>query len=337
MKKIMLFLLISVGSVWGFAIQAKKLEVKDLMVQKKGESVNIAFRIPSRSVYLPSKNDKLIITPVLYNGEDEQRLEPIVFETWRTRILEQRNGIPLMKNAYKAPNKEDIYYSIEIPYKPWMNLSSIRLEQLLYGCCTEYLLTESLDQTFELVAAVTVEEPPLPEEKIEEPPLYYYEHGSANVEFQQGRFVLLENYRNNLAELEKIKNSIEKVRSEKGAVITGIWLRGTCSPEASWEYNTILAAERVKAVKKHIHARHGVDLFLIEESSIPEDWDRFKQLVEASEFVGKEQVLRIIDSDKTPDMKDMQLSKMPVYGYLMQHIYPRLRRVDYRIQYIIEK
>lgn len=35
MKKILLFLLISVGSVWGFAIQAKKLEVKDLMVQKK--------------------------------------------------------------------------------------------------------------------------------------------------------------------------------------------------------------------------------------------------------------------------------------------------------------
>ena len=68
---------------------------------------------------------------------------------------------------------------------------------------------------------------------------------------------------------------------------------------------------------------------------LKEDW--FKQLVEASEFVGKEQVLRIIDSDKTPDMKDMQLSKMPVYGYLMQHIYPRLRRVDYRIQYIIEK
>ena len=54
MKKILLFLLISVGSVWGFAIQAKKLEVKDLMVQKKGEIVNIAFRIPSRSVYLPS-------------------------------------------------------------------------------------------------------------------------------------------------------------------------------------------------------------------------------------------------------------------------------------------
>ena len=334
MKKIfILFLLITIGGIGAFAASIKKITPIDLTVQKEKEKVVVSFKVPANAVSLPSKNYKLILTPILYKGTNEQLLKPIVFDTRRTRIIEERNGIPPMANSYIAPNKDDIYYTVEISYESWMDGSSVKLEQLLTGCCSEKSLTALLAGTYKLVA----EQPPLPENKVEvKQPLIQYEFGTANVEFPQGRFTLLEDFRSNRAELQKITNSIEKVRNEKGAVITEIEIQGSCSPEASWAYNTKLAAERVKVVKNYICTKYGIDPALIKDNSVPEDWDRFKQLIELSEIPEKEKILAVIHSNKTPDEKDIELSKMPIYGYLLRNIYPQLRRVDYKIQYIME-
>ena len=334
MKKIfILFLLIAIGGMGAFAKSIKKIVPIDLTVQKEKEKVVVSFKIQANAVRLPSKNYKLILTPILYKGEDEQLLKPIVFDTRRTRIMEERNGIPPMENSYIAPNKEEICYTVEIPYQPWMDDSSVKLEQLLTGCCTEKSLTTLLEGTYKLIAA----QPPLPDTQVEaKQPFIRYEFGTANVEFPQGRFILLEDFRNNRAELQKIRNSIEKVRNEKGAVITGIEIQGSCSPEAPWAYNTKLAAERTKVVKNYINTRYGVDPNLIKDSSVPEDWDRFKQLIELSDIAEKDKILAVINSNETPDEKDMELSKIPIYGYLLRNIYPQLRHVDYKIQYIIE-
>lgn len=337
MKKILLLTIVALWSATAFAAPEKELKTDNLTIVKKGQSINIGFTV-NIGDRAKSRDYKLVLTPVLYNGTTEEKLKQIVVETRRTRIVDERNGVAPLKGAYMAEFGNKIDYTITIPYEGWMEGSSLRLDQLVCGCCTEDFSTMALGSGFKFVIPVYNITPHYSYVKPDaEIPKYRHESGAAYVEFQQGRSVLLADFRSNAAELSKIRNSINLVKEQEGTTITDIDLMGSCSPEGSWLLNSKLAAERVSVVRAYIIAKYGVSGDIIKANSIPEDWATFKTLIERSDIAEKEAVLAIINSDKDPDVKDKELSKLPIYNsYLMNTIYPQLRKVDYRVNYIVK-
>lgn len=339
MKKIILSTLTFLCAFTAFAIAQKEVKPDNLVIKKNGKEVDVTFTVKA-DTKTTSANYKLLLTPVLYNGVKELSLKQIVFESRRTRIIDRRNGIPPMKNTYSAEYGQTIEYATHVPYEEWMHGASFRIDQLKEGCCSEELLATDLVKNL----ALTPDEIPVYQVQMQysyvkpeaEVPKFRHEIGTAYVEFRQGSAVLLADFRSNQAELSKIQKSIEWVKKEEGTTITGIKLFGSCSPEATWNFNARLAAERANTVKSYIYTRYKVQPDIIEVESIPEDWNLFQKLMEESTLPERDAILAIINSDKDPDVKNAELSKMPVYTDLMKNVYPFLRKVDYEVKYSVK-
>ncbi|MCM1224999.1 MAG: hypothetical protein NC548_62165, partial [Lachnospiraceae bacterium] len=145
-------------------------------------------------------------------------------------------------------------------------------------------------------------------------------------------------------ELGKITSSIDTVKSDPDLTITEIWLKGYASPEATWQHNTMLAKNRVAAVKDFVNKTAKIDQDVIVTEFQPEDWAGLRKWVENSNIENKEGILAIIDEpvtdpEKDWDAKDRKLGqKYPAQRkFLLNTVYPPLRHTEYKIKYKVRR
>ncbi|MGL5683301.1 MAG: tetratricopeptide repeat protein [Marinifilaceae bacterium] len=334
MKKIVLLTLMSFYTLIMVSADNTGFHVRDRYIKRIHQEIEVYLNVEIGEKCV-RRNYKLILTPVLYKGEMEQEFAPIVVETRRSRILDRREGIN-EKNVYGAKNGATVNYIAKVPYQDWMDGASLRLSQLACGCCETELTDETLGEAFFLNftpynAKLQYSYIKPEAEKVK----YRFERDSSYVQFKQGQSVLLPKYTNNERELAKIKESIDLVSDNKGVKITNIDLLGTCSPEASWDFNTQLANRRVKVIKAYLNSNYKLENEKILTNIYPEDWKKFREIIAQSQLSEREAILAIIDSEISADAKDAKLSRMPVYGYLMRDIYPLLRKVYYKVNYTV--
>lgn len=320
------------------AAKNKKIFPRDIECVREGREITVKFMLNMEQSV--SDNYKIILTPLLKKGNGEAILKSILFETRRTRILDKRNKTVSSDYGFNGQYNKTLFYTTTLPYEPWMHGASLYLKTKIIGCCSES------DEQYPVVSNISFIPDPVDVYQIQpqfslikpevEIPKVRHERGSAYVEFRQGSSTLRSDYRENMRELNKIKKSIDEVKRNDGTIITGIMLSGTCSPEASWEFNSRLASERANSVKAYVSRTYGVKDTLLKVSSYPEDWSTFRQIIEASDRMDKGKLLTVIDSDDQPDQKEQKLSAMLDYSYLLTNIYPLLRRVDYQINYEVK-
>jgi tetratricopeptide (TPR) repeat protein len=127
--------------------------------------------------------------------------------------------------------------------------------------------------------------------------------------------------------------------SDKNITPQGIVLKGYASPEGSYASNDRLSENRVKALCDYIRRQHNFkeDFFVLDNE--PEDWDGFKVKTEADANIpDRDAVLEIINSSDEPDRKESDLRSLNggvAYRYVLENIFPSLRRSEYRINYIV--
>ena len=166
------------------------------------------------------------------------------------------------------------------------------------------------------------------------------EVGRAYLDFVVNRSDILPNFRNNAVELQKIYASIESVRSNPDATITGINITGYASPEGRFESNESLSARRAEALRNHIGATYAYELpnNLFSAWGKGEDWATLDSLVAASGLAKKDQLLDIIRSGGDADLREQRLKAVAggvPYRQILTDYYPDLRRSDYRIGYTV--
>lgn len=160
--------------------------------------------------------------------------------------------------------------------------------------------------------------------------------GEAYVVFKSGATDVDAEYKDNEAELQKIRATVDSVRVDPDISITSIVLRGYSSPDGSFSVNQELSEKRVQAIRAYVEA-----LFeLPEEAWVAEaggeNWDGFRKAVEESSLPNKAKILELIDSDLDPDKKEHKISKYSKdYKVIMNEIYPMLRRTDYKVMYTV--
>ena len=157
-----------------------------------------------------------------------------------------------------------------------------------------------------------------------------------NIAFPLGKNVLDPHYKNNCAELEKIKESIQKITASGDSKITGIVVMGFASPEGSTKINERLSDQRATALKKHIE-----DQYLTQPAPFKVfreiNYAGLRKLVAASDMPSRDKVLYIIDNVPIWDANRqvgrlgelMRLDGGNPYRYMYKEFFPKLRVATY--------
>lgn len=312
--------------------------VSNVSAERNGKFMAVDMNVDMSQLDVES-NRAVLITPRLVNGNDSVDLKSIGIYGRRRYYHYVRNGESMLTGkdelSYRAKQKPDsVDYQTIVPFEKWMDGAELKLARADYGCCNS-ILAEQASVIGGYAGDIKPELIYLKPKAIGEK--QYSLKGSANIDFPVNKTTINPNYRRNTAELGKIRATIDSVRSDQDITITSVWLKGYASPEGSYAHNASLAKGRTEALRNYIQQLYHFNNVPVTAESEPEDWAGLRQYVEQSSMDNRDEILKIIDGDKTPDEKDQLIKKTypQQYAVLLSECYPALRHTDYRIAYNI--
>ncbi len=187
--------------------------------------------------------------------------------------------------------------------------------------------------------------------------------GCAFLDFPVNETVIYPQYRRNPQELRRICSTIDSALFDKSIQVTHITLHGYASPESPYANNTRLAKGRTASLMEYLRKRYHLSVSLFHTEFTPEDWENLRNFIadgnrrrvkgdiwyenaniletpeipaEVSKY--RDEMLKIIDQDIDPDVKEQQLKLVgsgEPYKWLLQHVYPGLRHTDYVVEYVV--
>lgn len=295
-----------------------------------------------------SANEQLILTPVVTDGENRMPLAPVVFTgRIRQKADERREriyGTPAIPGGAsgnvvlrdrKHASAATFAYAGDVPYEPWMAGGNLVLCRDLKGCAGH---SRSLPPLVVGRIAVPVQPHLTFLVPRDEPVKRRSEQITAVVHFPQGRSVLLRGFADNRRQLQRIDSLTARLQENDSLTIENVYLKGYASPEDTYAYNTKLSANRVASIRKYLHERFAIPESDFTTATEPEDWDSLRRWVVVSDLPARNEVLAVIDTVSDPDARDAAIWKIDngaTYLRLLHDVYPQLRRVDYRVGYML--
>ena len=329
-------------------IMEGQAEVKNLSVARDNGRVKVQMNVDISNLSVGA-DETVILTPVISKDNKAVEMPAIEVMGRRAWIYWRRNGEqtitanPLYADREakraerKAGKKQSVAYSTELAFEPWMKSANVSIKECSKGCTDLVALGENPLQR-------VLHDPYKPQyllaflEPEPEPVKVRDESHSAYINFKVDKYEILEQYKNNATELASILNSIDKVKQDEDLTITSITIEGWASPEATQAHNQRLSQNRANSLSDYVAAKTGIERSRIEAIGQGEDWKGLREAVVATpRLLDQKKVLDIIDrTDLSLDQKDKLLSELvpeTIYQRLMNEMYPKLRRNDYRIVY----
>ncbi|MDR0506427.1 MAG: DUF3868 domain-containing protein [Dysgonamonadaceae bacterium] len=308
------------------------------------QTVTIDFDIVFKNTKMPSL-EQLTLTPKLVApGMNSLKLKPVIVNGSKRDKLYKRSlwlndktaNDPEIYSAVVLKKNQDvsIHYVIETPLNPWMKDARIMLVKDLCGCSgygrdyEESLIASNINfGNF----AVNFTDPP------RESPKKRHENGQAFLIYNVGKWDIMPELYENSKELKKIENSWNFVSEEPTAVITAITIKSYASPEGPYENNLELSKKRAESLRTYLQTFYKITPHLLSSNGFGEDWETLYKLVEKdTKITHKNEVLHIIKSVGIFDGREKQLIDLAggqPYRYMLDILFPFLRRSDYEISY----
>ncbi|OUO49061.1 hypothetical protein B5F77_15455, partial [Parabacteroides sp. An277] len=202
----------------------------------------------------------LVCTPLIESGDSLRALPPIILNGKTRHILYERlertTGGQPSEYEYRRRNGEEqwIDYQIYTPYADWMKKSEVSIVLDECGCGWEALQSNK-SPLFALNFEPVVLQPVLAYVTPQaEAVKARTAAGSAYLDFPVNQTDIRPDYRNNPAELGKIRKGIEAVRGNKYATITAVSIKGYASPEGGYANNARLAEGRAEALLSYVES-----------------------------------------------------------------------------------
>lgn len=159
--------------------------------------------------------------------------------------------------------------------------------------------------------------------------------------YPQGGWQIQKGYGDNAYELEKLDKFIRSSFSDTLIYVRRVTLTGYCSIEGSYAANEKLAHERANGFRNYLNFEYSLaKRYPVEVRYIGEDWDKLRELVDASTLPEREEVLMIIDQIdifKGREKKLMDLNGGAPYKRMLQELFPLLRRVEIVVEYDLHR
>ncbi len=318
---------------------ADGLVVRETTVKRNADLMSVGLEMDMSALSLPGDR-AAVYTPVMSNGQDSLELPPVSVYS-RTRWYQYlRAGEPLGGSdevSFRYSERPASYaYNADVPYRNWMNGSTLTLRRRDYGCCRRLLAEADIPLGgYREVAYV-------PEFRYVRP-VAVVKHrelsGRAFIDFPVNRTELYPDYRQNPRELRKIIGTIDSIRNDKDITVSSITIKGYASPEGSYTNNIRLAKGRTATLKQYVENMYRFEPGFIQTDYEPEDWEGLRRYVDESGLEHRTEILALIDSDMEPDPKNtkLQTTYPAEYRFLLQTVYPGLRHSDYTIDYTIRE
>ena len=297
------------------------------------------------SLRVPS-NRYRAFTPVIVSsdGEQRQRMKTLLVTGRTQEIIFEREGIDPMyaDNNVKVRRYNDTpqtyAYTDAVERQPWHRTAEIIVECDLCGCGDQLNLEQAHLYTlkdidpYELIGLANVVPAPTKKER--------NLHGSAFITFVVNKWEMKPDYMNNRAELRKITDTLDVMVQDPNVSVRQVKIHGWASPESPYEHNRMLATNRAKSLTDYVKRLYNLpDNVFAPAEATPENWIGLRAAVDGMNeqlLPHRQQILDIIDDNTLqPDPKEAKIKKLypEEYRYLLQNVYPSLRRSDYDISF----
>lgn len=343
--------LVVAATAWSQQIVDGTGEVRNLTTDRASGRLNIDMDIDISSIEVGA-DETLILTPTIQKNGRELELPSVEIMGRRAWMYYRRNGeVPVTSDPLyadriakraerKAGQKQSVDYTTSVPFEEWMRGSTVIVKEGSCGCDTTPIALGSspvgriMHEIYNPQYLLSFVEPE------PEPVKMRAESHSAYINFRVDRYEILENYKSNADELASIINSIDRVKDDADLTITSVSIEGWASPEGTEQHNKTLSQNRANSLADYVTAKTGIARTDIHATGMGEDWAGLKREVDNTpRLLDQQKVLDIIaDPAMTLDQKDDALEALippTIYQRLMNEMYPRLRRNDYRIEYSV--
>ena len=335
-----------------------------LKLQQVGDSLHIQMLYDFDKIKV-SSNHSIELIPVLVTTSHQMEL-PEISVKGRSNYQGLKRKLALMNTqerdfyqseapyrvvkGYGTTGKEQIRYSLVIPFEPWMKDARLDIKKEVTGCCRPGKLLS----TIPLFSTVALEQLAIPYQVI--PHISYIqpqvEHVKnremsceAFLDFVVSKTDIKPDYMNNPVELEKIASMLAEVKNDTTITIREISVISYASPEGSFLFNRQLSEGRAKALVNYLlpHFSFSKELYKVEYGG--ENWDGLRKMVAESDMMEKEDILHIIDNTpaainyhtNTSRKKSLMLYKHgEPYRYMLNEYYPHLRKAICKIEYNVQ-
>lgn len=354
-----LFLLI--GSL---ALQAQQgyIKINPKTLEQKGENLEIEMTFDMSNLYI-RRVESRVYTPILVSTKHKKEIElpKVIIKGSRRYKADRResalSGRPIttLQNQTQAQTqvspmsiyavekfnkKNQIPYRASIAYKEWMEDASLDLREDVYACCGIPQRTTMHRNVFQEVGTPYDIRPKFsyvtPERESEKK---RFEIGNAYLDFPQGKSVIDPTFRNNRQELNKINQLIVMIASDPDVSVQSIEMRGYASPESSQSYNYNLSSRRAQAMRDYFaHLTTRIPANYYQVGSGGEDWDGLRNLLIDYPVSYKSEILNIINTVDNWDTREQMIKNLgngEPYRLIFRDLYPKLRRVDCQVNYIV--
>lgn len=314
------------------------------VAQTDGKTV-VSLDFVLDSLAVPS-NRYRAFTPVIISRDSTQidRLKTFIVSGRIQEIVFERDGIdPIYADNYvKVRRQKDepqtYSYTDAVDRQAWHQGASVYMECDLCGCGDQkknelaYLGDLTPPDPYDLIHLADIVPAPSKKER--------NLHGSAYITFVVNKWEMKPDYMNNRYELRKITDTLDVMVKDPNVSVRQIKIHGWASPESPYDHNKMLAENRAKSLTEYVKQQYKLpaEVFAPAEAT-PENWIGLRKAVEEMDetvLPHRQQILDIIDDTSLqPDPKEWKIKKQyPVeYKYLLQNVYPGLRRSDYEISF----
>lgn len=323
--------------------QENTLRVEKKLIERSGDYLLVDLTLNLSDLRV-SSNRSVTYTPVIQRGDSLVKLPPLIVNGRNRQILYDRTGRNTTENGEFALRRKNgteqrFDYHARVPYARWMSNSEMAVVTDECGCGWD-ALSNSRNTLFPLRLEPRAPRPAMayiaPRAEVKN----RSKEGSAFLDFPVNRTEIRPDYRQNSRELAAIRETVESVRDDKYATITGISIKGYASPEGSYANNERLAKGRSESLLAYVKERYDLAAVSTDVRYEPEDWKGLEDRLERSSLPDKEALLGVIrDASITdPDRREAKLKTIAggaPYRYLLEEVYPALRHSDYKVSYTI--
>lgn len=334
-------------------VQAQPQPKYGYLLDVKRSSLAVADSTVVVSLQLTAKQDvpggvSVILMPVLEDSLSGRRHEfPLIFLNSRNQQIyferalkdEFPDAMALRKRHGEALQ---IDYLRTARWEPWMQQGVLKLQKLSCAC------RDFKDRGEETLArfAVPVAEP----RKLQLWPAYIvppadrgekvrHERGSAYLTFVVDKTDIRPSYMRNQRELQKIDESVQRVRRDQGVSIQRMTIEGYASPEGSAPHNQDLSERRTEALRQYLQRTGQTSGIAIDAKGRGENWQGLmKALRDDHAIPQRQRLLDIADNKRlSADEREQRMRRQcPAgYSYLLHNVYPRLRCTNYTVAYTV--
>ena len=323
-------------------------DMKLSKVQRERDRLLIEGTILLDSLRVSGTN-QLTVTPIIRANENVFYLSPVVVNGKtrhklykRSLLLQGKTTDTKVQSVMKADAKyltRSIPYHTVISYQSWMKNASMYVLADLCGCggSNKEHLEKQIGPSIDLDQYVPQANLVVPQH---EDFKKRSESGTAYLIFQQSKWDILPSVFNNREELDKIDKSLKYIAEEPTATITGITIKAYASPEGPYELNLRLSELRAKALLDYIRQKYTLPRNIsVFSEGCGEDWDYLVELIKQDPALeNRDQILRIIQSVSVLDGREKQIMDLnggQPYRYMLEKLFPLLRRSVYHIEYAV--